>query len=203
MKSRQSLTALCVAAMLAPAACGSDEGGGSTGASGGGTPQGPTIAVADLTSAEDAQVGSVTMRDEGGKVQVEVEANGLTPGYHGFHVHEAGVCEKDAMKEGEPSPFATAMGHLGPGEETHGDHAGDFPPLLVAKDGSAAATFATDRLSVDVLLDQDGSAVIVHAEPDNQANIPDRYAAKGPDEDTLDTGDSGDRAACGALRAPS
>ena len=48
------------------------------------------------------------------------------------------------------------------------------------------------------LRDADGSALIVHAGPDNFANIPPRYGT--PDADTLATGDSGARAACGVVR---
>ena len=49
------------------------------------------------------------------------------------------------------------------------------------------------------LRDADGSAVMVHAGPDNFANIPARYAAAGPDQMTLDTGDSGARVVCGTI----
>jgi Cu-Zn family superoxide dismutase len=41
--------------------------------------------------------------------------------------------------------------------------------------------------------------VIVHAGPDNFANIPVRYAPNGPDATTLATGDSGARTACGTV----
>jgi len=46
---------------------------------------------------------------------------------------------------------------------------------------------------------------MIHADRDNAGNIPDRYATDsgepGPDEDTLATGDSGDRVACGLARS--
>jgi len=50
------------------------------------------------------------------------------------------------------------------------------------------------------LLDQDGSAFIVHSSPDNYANIPTRYAPNGPDQATRSTGDAGTRQACGVVR---
>ena len=50
-----------------------------------------------------------------------------------------------------------------------------------------------------MLLDVDGSAIIVHSDADNFAHIPERYAEDGPDEDTLKTGDAGDRTACGVV----
>nr|BFE86218.1 hypothetical protein GCM10020093_088190 [Planobispora longispora] len=49
------------------------------------------------------------------------------------------------------------------------------------------------------LSDKDGSAVIVHALPDNLAHIPERYSTK-IDEMTLKTGDAGGRVACGVIK---
>ena len=73
-----------------------------------------------------------------------------------------------------------------------------MPSLLVNADGTASAAFETDRFTIRQLRDADGSAVMVHAGPDNFANIPPRYGTA--DQETLDTGDSGTRAACGVIR---
>jgi Cu-Zn family superoxide dismutase len=67
----------------------------------------------------------------------------------------------------------------------------------VSADGRAAAAFDSDRFTVAELLDEDGSALIIHSGPDNLANIPERYG--GPDEETLASGDSGSRIACGVI----
>ncbi|MFL6052513.1 MAG: superoxide dismutase family protein [Actinoallomurus sp.] len=84
------------------------------------------------------------------------------------------------------------------------NHSGDLPDLLVNADGSGKASFATDRFRVRQLLDRDGSSVLVHALPDNKANIPPRYrqagGATGPDAETRKAGDSGRRVACGVIR---
>lgn len=151
-----------------------------------------------LRAADGSRVGHVTMRQLGGKVVVSVKARGLEPGFHGFHVHAVGLCEPDAPD----GPFTTAGGHYTGDSPNHGDHAGDLPSLLVTEDGQAWASFATDRFTLAELRDSDGSAVMVHADPDNFANIPERYTSggvPGPDADTLDTGDAGDRAACGVV----
>jgi Cu-Zn family superoxide dismutase len=79
-----------------------------------------------------------------------------------------------------------------------------MPSLLVKQDGTAELDFRTDSFTVDQLLDADGSAVIVHAGPDNFGNIPSRYLSSatlipGPDATTLATGDAGARAACGVV----
>ena len=69
---------------------------------------------------------------------------------------------------------------------------------MVNADGKAKAKFKTDRFRVADLFDADGSAVIIHANPDNYANIPTRYVAT-PDTATLATGDAGARIACGVV----
>ena len=72
----------------------------------------------------------------------------------------------------------------------------------------AAGVYDTARSPAQsrVRLDADGSAVMVHALPDNFANIPpERYqqvnGAPGPDEMTMATGDAGKRVACGVIGA--
>ncbi len=125
-------------------------------------------------------------------VRVSVRVRELSPGFHGFHVHAVGKCEAPG--------FTSAGPHLNPAGASHPRHAGDMPPLLVTRRGTAEARFVTDRFTIRDLRDADGSAVIVHALPDNQANIPpDRYDPD-PDEMTLATGDSGARVACGRVR---
>lgn len=170
-----------------------------------GTPEGGAAAAATIIDAGGQEVGKLSMRStEHGKVEVSVRVSGLDAGVHGFHVHETGTCDPKAVDPdtGKPAPFATAGGHHNPTDASHGDHDGDLPSLLVTEDGAAAGSFATDRFTIDELLDQDGSAVMIHAGRDNFANIPERYTTNGkpgPDADTLATGDAGARAACGVI----
>jgi Cu-Zn family superoxide dismutase len=139
-------------------------------------------------------VGVVKLTQEvEGKVLVRAMVHDLPPGFHGFHVHAVGECVP---------PFTSAGGHYNPAGAVHGDHAGDMPVLLVNSDGTAQLRFTTERLTVEDLFDTDGSAIIVHAAPDNYANIPGRYHSHtedvfGPDSATLATGDAGGRLACG------
>ncbi len=153
-----------------------------------------------LRGTDGRKVGRVALRQTGAVVVVSGWTRGLTPGFHGFHIHEVGLCEADASA----GPFATAGGHVTGGEgHTHGDHAGDMPSLLVTKAGRASAQFITDRFTLTDLRDVNGSAVMVHEGRDNFANIPkERYSAggvMGPDATTLATGDAGSRAACGVI----
>jgi superoxide dismutase, Cu-Zn family len=149
----------------------------------------------ELQDAAGADIGFVKLTEQGGKVIVRGEVSGLTPGFHGFHVHTVGQCVP---------PFTAAGGHYNPGGVGHGSHAGDMPSLLVLDDGTAEAQFATDNYTIDELFDADGSAIIVHAGADNFANIPTRYQSTtegvfGPDSATLATGDAGARVACGVV----
>ena len=146
-----------------------------------------------LRDAAGLVLGTVKMTERDGEVLVRASVRGLTPGFHGFHVHAVGECVP---------PFTSAGGHYNPAGTGHGNHAGDMPSLLVNADGAAELRFTTDRFSLAELRDSDGSAVIVHASPDNFANIPTRYHSHtedtfGPDSATLATGDAGARVACG------
>jgi superoxide dismutase, Cu-Zn family len=125
----------------------------------------------------------------GGDVVVEIRVRDLPPGFHGFHVHAVGDCTP---------PFTSAGAHFDKGANNHRNHSGDLPVLLVNADGTADALFDTDRFELADLFDADGSALIIHADPDNYANIPGRYGVV-PDAMTLATGDSGARIACGVI----
>jgi Cu-Zn family superoxide dismutase len=167
--------------------------------------------TASLVDASGARIGTATLSFalRGTQVNVEVQLPPAMAGFHGFHIHSVGLCV---------APFTSAGGHLGedpsdPGHR-HRNHDGDLPVLLVNRNGHASARFETDRLAPAALLDGDGSAFIIHAAPDNYANIPATDPATGAarysnpnavpvypntttDEPTLRTGDAGGRISCG------
>lgn len=152
------------------------------------------IGQAQLVDPAGGMLGTVDLAEENGRLYVTGKVRGLTAGFHGFHIHDNGQCD------GSSTPaFASAGGHLSGAGGNHPDHAGDMPVLLVGTDGSAQTAFTTDRVTRADLFDANGSAIIVHAGPDNYGNIPTRYAPAGPDADTLATGDSGGRVACGVI----
>ena len=160
------------------------------------TPPGDLIArgdedpLAQLQDIEGNPVGEVRLSQHTeDQVDVQATVHDLPPGFHGFHVHEVGQCEP---------PFTSAGGHLNLEDAFHPDHSGDMPVLLVNNDGTGEASFQTDRFMLKDLFDEDGSAIIVHALPDNYANIPERYGEV--DQQTLETGDSGERIACGVIQ---
>jgi Cu-Zn family superoxide dismutase len=163
----------------------------------GGAGAGGALASARLRDGGGATLGAVRLTTLGdGKIQVRVQVHGLTPGFHGFHIHTIGTCTAP--------DFTSAGGHLNPGAVNHADHAGDQPVILVNADGTGAGRFVTDRYAIGDLFDADGSALVVHAGADNYGNIPVRYTASGapspgPDAATLLTGDAGVRSLCGVI----
>jgi superoxide dismutase, Cu-Zn family len=178
--------------------------GGDVGATGG-TGHGAD-AIARLKDAEGNPVGVVRFEQEENEVEVKARVRGVEPAgeFHGFHVHQTGVCDPESLDPATGSPFYSAGGHFNPGGAIHGEHAGDFPVLLVQADRHAEAEFGTDRFELSQLFDEDDSAVIIHAGLDNYANIPERYHSHpedvlGPDSMTKATGDAGARYACGVV----
>jgi Cu-Zn family superoxide dismutase len=160
-----------------------------------------------LKSADGTPVANATLDFADGHATVTVEtttAGILSPGFHGLHIHSVGKCDADSVAPtgGEPGDFNSAGGHYqAPGHTGH-PASGDLTSLEVRSDGSAKLVTTTDGFTAADLRDGQGSALIIHQDPDNFGNIPPRYTengAPGPDEQTLATGDSGKRVACGVI----
>jgi superoxide dismutase, Cu-Zn family len=114
---------------------------------------------ADFTERKD---GTVTV------VDMHLAVSGLKPGLHGVHLHAVGKCDPD---------FAAAGGHFDPGPASNTDpdmnhpfHMGDLPQLNAGADGRGTLDAVTTRVTLSAgplsLFDDDGSAIIVHANPD-------------------------------------
>lgn len=125
-------------------------------------------AQAKMVGTEGNDHGNVSFLESENGVVVKAMLNDLPPGVHGFHLHETGECEPD---------FEAAGGHVNPDGGEHGflnaggPHPGDLPNVHVGEDGNAMVEFFTDRVSLSgetgaPLDDDDGTAVIVHADAD-------------------------------------
>jgi superoxide dismutase, Cu-Zn family len=126
----------------------------------------------------------------GSTVEITLTATGLKPGLHGVHLHAVGKCEPD---------FAAAGGHFDPGpaantdpDANHPFHMGDIPNLEVGADGKGTFKVTTSRVSLSdspvSLFDADGSAIIIHVNPDTGKTGPPKSGVSG-----------GPRAACGVI----
>ena len=131
--------------------------------------------------------GMVSFAQSGDKLMVEARISGLTPGEHGFHIHESGDCSA--------ADATSAKGHFNPGGKGHGHHsgmdrhAGDMPNLVADSYGNASfkgevamLTLGSDANSIM------GRSVVIHADPDDYKSQP--------------AGNSGKRVGCGTIRAP-
>lgn len=131
-------------------------------------------AHADIVGAPGSGVyGRATLIQSGTEllptVLIVVEVFGLEPGtVHGCHIHETGKCEPN---------FKAAGGHFDPGpygmtnpDANHPFHMGDIPNLTADEEGRAFFEHRTSRITLSAgplsLFDEDGSAIIVHVDPD-------------------------------------
>ena len=123
-----------------------------------------------FVDASGASVGWLRLtEDRRGDVHVNVHVKGLAAGLHGIHIHAVGSCSPT---------FAAAGGHYNPLGHQHGlenpsgPHAGDLPNLIVNGQGVGHLDASTDRVTLSeggaTLFDADGSAFIIHANPDDQ-----------------------------------
>lgn len=145
-------------------------------------------ARADMLDPEGRALGAVILNEDAAGLALAGALIGLPPGEHGFHIHETGRCD--------PPDFESAGGHFAPGGNPHGfdaqggPHAGDLRNLIAGPDSIATVDETTARFSLrggeSPLLDDDGSALVVHADPDDYVSQP--------------SGNSGARIACGAIQ---
>jgi superoxide dismutase, Cu-Zn family len=156
--------------------------------------QAPAIsAAADIIDLTGKSIGSAQFRQGPHGVLIDVQVSGITPGAHGAHFHATGQCDATTK-------FASAAHHMGLDAKPHGvlhpkdHHAGDLPNIIAHADGSAAAQFYTSDIRISgkaskgqmMLLDADGSSLIIHEKADDGFTQP--------------SGGAGGRIACGTLK---
>lgn len=127
--------------------------------------------------------GVVTFTKVKEGVRVNAYVAGLSPGLHGFHVHEFGDCSAPdgALAGGHFNPGD--MPHAGPTSEKH--HVGDLGNLEANQEGTARLELTSPALSLDGPNSIVGRGLIVHVSPDDFRTQP--------------TGSSGARVACGTI----
>ncbi|MFN3522373.1 MAG: superoxide dismutase[Cu-Zn] [Phenylobacterium sp.] len=150
----------------------------------------PKVVEGKLQNNAGEQIGTLKVTEAPKGVMLHLEVQGLTPGWHGLHFHEKGDCSK--------SDFTSAGTHVHTQPSiVHGllnpdaNDSGDLPNLYVGADGKGMVEIFSPFVSVGgaggrpALLDADGSAVIIHASPDDYMTQP--------------IGGAGARVACAAI----
>jgi len=180
---KNTTQAALIAAALIAAGCSSYRSGSGEAAPVPAAKTRPT-AVAVLTPGTNGMVrGQVTFVEEAAGLRVTAHVTGLTPGKHGFHIHEKGDCSK--------ADFTSAGGHFNPLGSRHGSpadterHVGDFGNLEANEEGVARLERNFAWLTFTGTNSIIGKAVIIHEKPDDLVTQP--------------TGNAGARQACGVI----
>ena len=132
-------------------------------------------------------IGSLNILDGPNGLMIEAMINpgGLTPGWHGLHLHQVADCS-------DIGEFKLSGGHVGKIEGGHGllnplgPEAGDVPNIWAAADGSAGYEAYTTLITAEELLDEDGTALIIHQNRDDHLTQP--------------IGGAGPRVACAVIK---
>ncbi|MGB7407241.1 MAG: superoxide dismutase family protein [Pontixanthobacter sp.] len=153
------------------------------------SPTEAVIGTATLQLADGTSAGTSVIQDTGTGITIEADVQNIEPGPHGFHLHQTGSCDAP--------DFTSAGGHLNPTDKGHGTlspdgaHVGDLPNIDIGTDGTGTLSGLIEGTAAQVtewLFDDDGTAVMVHAGPDDYKTDP--------------SGDAGARVACGVLTRP-
>jgi Cu-Zn family superoxide dismutase len=140
--------------------------------------------ISEIKDRDGNMLGSVLVQDTpSGLALATLTLNSLPEGIHAVHLHETGDCSA--------SDFKSAGGHVA-GDRNHGilvkggPHPGDMPNLTIKTDGVGEIEVFLPFLNVNEdLLDEDGSAFVMHDGVDDYESQP--------------AGDAGDRIGCGEL----
>lgn len=141
------------------------------------------IGQATLRQANGLPAGTAQLLGSGAEVTLTVAVAGLAAGARGIHLHTTGKCDAP--------DFTTAGGHLNPSGRQHGSdnpagkHFGDLPNIVTDSSGTGTFTVTLGQKEevLATLFDADGTAIVIHAGPDDYRTDP--------------SGNSGSRIACG------
>jgi len=143
-----------------------------------------------IINTERQEIGQATFTDTPNGLVIGLtlrqKPKGISSGPHALHIHAVGKCEP---------PFKTAGDHYNPEKKQHGflardgPHAGDLPNIHIPESGQfTVEIFVADlrlKEGKNRLMDDDGSALVIHAQKDDYRTDP--------------AGNAGDRVACAVI----
>jgi len=146
-----------------------------------------TVTAVCVLEHSDTVKGTILLKQQAdGPTMIVGKITGLEPGKHGFHIHEFGDLSNGCESAG---------GHYNPDGVDHGDlekgHVGDLGNITANKDGVASFSIVADRVDLTGERSVVGRAIVVHSDVDD--------LGKGGDDESLKTGNAGDRLACGVI----
>jgi Cu-Zn family superoxide dismutase len=143
------------------------------------SPQENSATAAIQAKSDSSVTGTIKFKEANGKVSMQADLEGLSPGDHAIHIHAIGDCSAPDGK--------SAGGHWNPTNENHGKwmvapfHVGDIGNLVVGEDGKGSISRETDLWCIGCD-DSDknivGKAIIIHQGPDDFSSQP--SGAAGP-----------------------
>lgn len=147
------------------------------------------MARAPINTPDGKNVGEAIVTETPAGLHVAITGKGMPAGTHGIHLHTVGKCEAPAFESAGPHWNPTSKQHGV--QNPQGQHSGDLPNFVVADSGTGILDFDIEgaRLTegANALIDADGAAIVLHADPDDLKTDP--------------SGNSGGRIACGVLTA--
>ncbi|KAI9099294.1 copper-zinc superoxide dismutase [Phlyctochytrium arcticum] len=129
-----------------------------------------------------------TQDSESAPTKVAIDLKGLTPGLHGFHIHEFGD---------NTNGCTSAGGHFNPTAQTHGAptdavrHVGDLGNLTAGADGNVKVELEDSHIKLIGPQSIIGRTVVVHAGEDDLGRT--------DHKESKITGNAGGRVACGVI----
>ena len=127
--------------------------------------------------------GSVSFTKQSDGILIKAEISGLTPGSHGFHIHDKGDCSSGDGKSAGGHLNPNSVDHSGPEQTVR--HVGDLGNIIADEKGNATYQRLDKVISFTGNNTIVGKGFIVHAGTDDMKTQP--------------TGAAGARVACGVI----